>query len=183
MPAMRAGDVVVPAQRLADADGDRLFTDIQVGQSGHHGACIEIVDALFEQTDRHHLPVEPQQLLFSDFQASESVVQLIGRHGHAWTPDICASTWKMAAKSFSVSPIARAAVRYSLATDVVGNGTPRRRPISSASVVSFCIIRMSNHASSGGLITIGPRYCTMGDAITLLVSTSTAVFRGMPDFS
>src|SRR5262245_37306713 len=180
---MRAGDVVVFPQRFAHADGDCLFTDIEVRETGHHRAGIEIVDALLEQTNRDHLSIQPQQLVLADLQRRVLSASCVGGHGYAGTPDICASTWKIAAKSFSVSPIARAAVRYSLATDVVGSGTPTRLPISSASVTSFCIMRMSNHASSGGLITIGPRYCTIGDAITLLVSTSTAVFRGMPDFS
>src|SRR4030095_4837817 len=180
---MRTGDVVVLPQRLTDADGDRLFADVEVGETGHQRASVEIVDALFEQPDRPNLSIEAQQRVLADLQAAEGLVQLIGRHGHAGTPDICASTWKMDAKSFSVSPIARAAVRYSFATAVAGSGPATRRPISSASVTSFCIIRMSNHASSGGLITIGPRYCTIGEAMTLLVSTSTAVLRGMPAFS
>src|SRR5690349_14723624 len=124
MPAMRARDVVVPPQRLADADRDRLFADVEMRQPRHHRARVEIVDALLEQTNPDHLPIEPQQLVFADLQAGEGVVQLIRGRGHAGTPDIWASTWKIAAKSLSVSPIARAAVRYSFTTDVVGSGTP-----------------------------------------------------------
>ena len=50
-----------------------------------------------------------------------------------------------------------------------------RRPISSASCVSFCIMLTSNQASSGILSTIGPRYCTIGEAMALWVRMAGAV--------
>src|SRR6185503_11309924 len=180
--AMRAGDVVVVVQRFAHADGNRLFPDVEMREARHQRTCVEIVDALLEQANRHHLAIEREQFVLADPKAGQRRVQLI-RCRHAGTPDILASTWKIAAKSFSVSPIPLKKMRNSLATDVVGSGTARRRPISSASDVSFCIIFMSNQASSGICSTIGPRYCTIGEAMTLLVRTSTAVLRGMPDFS
>ena len=49
--------------------------------------------------------------------------------------------------------------------------------------MSFCIMFTSNHASSGCSSTNGPRYVTIGDAITVPSSTSTAFSRGMPLFS
>ena len=49
--------------------------------------------------------------------------------------------------------------------------------------MSFCIMLTLNQASSGNSSTNGPRYCTIGEAITLCVSTSTAVAREMPLFS
>jgi hypothetical protein len=55
----------------------------------------------------------------------------------------------MTAKSLSPTPIPFAAVRNSFVIAVVGNGTSRSRPISSARFMSFCIIRQSNHTSSG----------------------------------
>ena len=62
MAAMGAGDVVVAAERLADADGDRFLTDIQVGEAGHQGAGIEVVHPLFEQANRQHLAIHAHEL-------------------------------------------------------------------------------------------------------------------------
>src|SRR5688572_30740386 len=102
---------------------------------------------------------------------------------HDWTPDIWARTLKSTAKSSFARPMPRAAVRNSLVTAVVGRGTSSRLPISSASIMSFCIMLTSNQTSSGILSTKGPRYCTIGEAMTLWVSTSTATSREMPLFS
>ena len=63
---------------------------------------------------------------------------------------------------------------------VVGSGTSSSRPSSSASSMSFCIMLQSNQASSGISSTNGPRYFTIGEAITLFVSTSTASSRDDP---
>jgi len=60
--AVRAGDVVVRAKSLADADGDRFLADIKVRETRHQGAGVEIVDPLFEQADGHHLAVHAQEL-------------------------------------------------------------------------------------------------------------------------
>src|SRR3989304_5452907 len=87
------------------------------------------------------------------------------------------------AKSFFASPLPRAVVNISLVTAVVGRGTSSCLPNSRASSKSFCIMLTSNQASSGISRTNGPRYFTIGDAITLLSSTSTAVARAMPLFS
>src|SRR5262245_53022466 len=100
---MRAGDVVVGPQRLAHTDGNRLLADVEVREPRHQRAGVEVVDALLKQTDRHHLAIEPEQLLGRD----------VGRGGldgtHAWTPASWASTWNTAAKSFSARPVARPA--------------------------------------------------------------------------
>jgi hypothetical protein len=56
--AVRAGNVVVAPQRFANAHGDRLLADIQMGKTGHLGAEIELIDLLVEATDLHHLPIE-----------------------------------------------------------------------------------------------------------------------------
>ena len=66
---------------------------------------------------------------------------------------------------------------------VVGIGTSRARPSSSASSMSFCIMLTLNHASAGSFRTNGPRYFTIGDAMALFVRTSTATSREMPLFS
>ena len=58
-----AGDVVVGAQRLADADCDRLLADVEVRQARHEGARVQIVDPLLEEADGQHLTVHPQQLV------------------------------------------------------------------------------------------------------------------------
>jgi hypothetical protein len=61
-----AGDVVVRAQRFADADGNGFLADVQVSQPGHQRASVEIVDPFLEQPDRHHLVVEADQLVVAD---------------------------------------------------------------------------------------------------------------------
>ena len=55
--AVRAGDVVVCAKRLADADRDRFLADIQMRETRHQGACVEVVDPLLEQADGDHLAI------------------------------------------------------------------------------------------------------------------------------
>ena len=77
----------------------------------------------------------------------------------------------------------RAAVRNSLVTAVVGKGTSTRRPNSSASSISFCMVLTVCQAGSGSLVSMGERYITIGEATALLVITSIAAWRGMPLFS
>src|SRR5713226_8995521 len=177
--AVRRRDVVVLPQRRADADRDALLAAIEVREPGHLRASIQLVDLLLEQADLRHLPVhlEPR-----------AVRHLLGRQrhglGHGATsvsmPAMRASTSNTTAKSFSSRPIPRAAVNSSFVIAVVGSGTSSSRPSSRARFRSFCIMLTSNHASSGCSRTNGPRYATIGDAITLASMTSTAVSREMP---
>src|SRR5580704_750488 len=178
--AVGARDVVRASERLADAGRDRVFADVQVSEPRHQRAGIEVVDPLLEQPDRHHLPVHVQQVFDVD---SARRLSLFRGYAHLWTPAIRASASKTIAKSWRARPMPRAAVSISLVTVVVGSGTSSWRPISRASCMSFCIMLTSNHASSGMLSTNGPRYCTIGDAMTLCVITSTATSRGIPLFS
>ena len=55
--AMRAGDVIVGPQRGTDADGNRLFADIQVRQARHQSSRIEVIGMLLEQANSEHPPV------------------------------------------------------------------------------------------------------------------------------
>ena len=80
----------------------------------------------------------------------------------------------------SPMPMPFAAVSSSFVTAVVGSGTSSSRPSSRARFRSFCIMWQSNHTSSGWPSTSGPRYATIGEAITLASITSTARSRGMP---
>src|SRR5882672_6433410 len=61
--AMRARDEVVPLERLADPDRDRLLADIEMGQAGHLRALVELVHLLLEGADLGHLPVHVEVLL------------------------------------------------------------------------------------------------------------------------
>ena len=81
--AVGAGHVIVLAQRLAHADGDRLFPDVEVGQTRHQRARVEIVDPFLEQPDGHHLAVEPQQLVRADGRCGPLAL----RSAHSFTPD------------------------------------------------------------------------------------------------
>src|SRR5579863_7357522 len=163
---MRAGNVVVDAERLADADSNGFLTAVEMRKAGHQSPGVKLVDLLFEQSDAHHLPVRAQPFFL--------VVQrrrarfLFGRYGsHCFfppavtgvvTPDMAASTSNMQAKSYFVQPMPRAALKNSLLTAVVGSGTSNWRPRSMARTISFCIMLTSNQASSGCCRTNGPRY-------------------------
>src|SRR5712692_6351694 len=181
--AMRAGDVVVLAECLADADGDGFLADVEVREARHLRAAVELVDALFEGTNRRHPAVRVEPSLDRGIGREFRLPHSAHVAAPSVTPDIWARTSKRTAKSLSSRPIPRAAVRNSFVIAVVGNGTSSSRPSSRARFMSFCIILTLNHASSGIFKINGPRYCTIGDAITLCVSTSTAVSRAIPLFS
>jgi len=55
------GLLLVAAERLADADGHRFLTDIQVGKARHQRAGIEVVHALLEQANRYHLAIHTHE--------------------------------------------------------------------------------------------------------------------------
>src|SRR5690242_21728236 len=57
MPSMRAGDIVIAAQCLADTHSNGLFADIEMRKTGHTSAGIEVVHLLFKESDEQHLPV------------------------------------------------------------------------------------------------------------------------------
>src|ERR1700722_4220018 len=190
MSAMRAGDVVVAAQRFANSHSHRLLSAIEMCESRHQSARVEFVHVFFKCADAHHLPVGMKPLfpLVTDFYVSAHFES--GRTHRepplftgVETPDIVASTSNMQAKSYFAHPMPRAAVRNSLLAAVVGSGTSSWRPSSIASTISFCIMLQSNQASSGCCKTKGPRYLIMGDATALLVRTSTATSRAIPLFS
>ena len=64
--AVGAGHIVVGVQGLAHAHSDGFLADVQMRQPRHQRAGIEIVDPFLEQPDRHHLPVEADQLVVAD---------------------------------------------------------------------------------------------------------------------
>src|SRR4051812_43022297 len=72
--AMRRRDPVVLAQCAADADGDRLLTDVQMREAGHLRAAVQIVRLLLEEADLRHPPVHLERELGVDLRA---------RHGGA----------------------------------------------------------------------------------------------------
>src|SRR3981081_689724 len=99
----------------------------------------------------------------------ELAVQLNFLRAHlTGPPAIASSALKRTAKSFFSSPRARAEVSSSLVSVVAGSGTLELRPSSRARSMSFCIMFTSNHASSGMFSTNGPRYLTIGEAVTAL---------------
>src|SRR3990172_9497108 len=179
--AMRAGDVVVAAQGFTHANGHRLLPDVQMRQPRHLRGSVKLVDLLFELADFRHLLIGVQPV-FGVFRRILEFWIWSMQFLHS-TPDILANTSNITAKSCSAQPMPRAAVRNSLVAAVVGSGTSNCRPISNARFISFCIMSTSNQASSGIFNTNGPRYFTMGEAITLLSRTSTATSRLMPLFS
>src|SRR5215831_1033353 len=179
MTAMGAGDVIARTQGFADADGHRFFADVEMCQTWHQCARVEIVDLFLKQADADHLPVHAQGFFDGNGVRGSS----FDGSSHFFTPAMLARTSKTTAKSCLAQPIPRAAVRNSLLTAVLGKGTSSWRPISRASSRSFCIMFTSNQASSGCWRTNGPRYWIMGEAMALCVRMSTAVSRLIPLFS
>jgi hypothetical protein len=55
--AVRARDVVVLPERLAHPDGNGLLADVEMRQARHQRARVQVVDALLEQANRHHLAI------------------------------------------------------------------------------------------------------------------------------
>src|SRR5215469_2796713 len=178
--AVRAGDVVGLLKRFANPYCHRFFPNIQMRQARHERARIKLVHLLLKLADHHHTAIDARPLLRFD---TFNHLALIRGNGHWETPAIFAKTSNTTAKSLSATPMPRAAVKNSFVAAVVGMGTSNCRPSSSASSMSFCIMLTLNHASSGIFSTNGPRYSTIGDAITLCVSTSTAVSLLIPLFS
>ena len=114
MSAMRAGDVIVAAQRFANAHGDGFLTDIQVSEAGHERAGVEIVDLLLEEADHDHAPVHAEKQLRLS----------IGDVTHLLTPDMRASTSNTMAKSFFARPM-----RSRRRQHFVGRGGSRQRNV------------------------------------------------------
>src|SRR5215510_12636454 len=69
------------------------------------------------------------------------------------------------------------------ASATLGRGTPSALPISRARPRSFLHMSTLNSASAGMPSTNGPRYLTIGEAMTDLSKTSTARSRAIPAFS
>src|ERR1700722_3194275 len=131
MAAVRAGDVVVDSQRLADPHGNGFFAAIQMGEPRHESARINLIHLLFKQADARHLAVSAEPFFFFSRSFVAKIV-LGGSSRHIFlpplvtgvdTPDRAASTSNMQAKSYFVHPMPRAAVRISLLTAVLGRGT------------------------------------------------------------
>src|SRR5437588_9564274 len=139
--AMCAGDVVFPEERFTNPHRHRFLYYVEMSQARNQGSSIEVVHMLLEHSNADHVPVHSKPLFHGDFGMGLGT----GSRSHCSTPDMCANTSNITAKSFLSIPIARAAVRNSLLTAVVGNGTLSCRPISSASSMSFCIMFTSNH--------------------------------------
>src|SRR5256886_4489840 len=143
--AVRAGDVVGLPQRFANPNRHRFFPDIQMRQSRHQRAHIELVHLVFKLADHHHAPIDARPVVRFD---AFNHLALIRGNGHWEPPAIFAKTANTTAKSLSATPIPRAAVKNSFVTAVVGMGTSNCRPSSSASSMSFCImLRSEEHTS------------------------------------
>src|SRR5919106_39389 len=128
--AVGAGDDVLATKGATDADGHGLLPRVQVSEAGHLGRQVELVHSQLEVADARHALEEFHRLL-----RRELVGRNVGRRArvrrrffldvaaHRSIPAIRASTSNNAAKSRLSMPIARAAVRNSFATAVVGSGT------------------------------------------------------------
>src|SRR5580704_17922190 len=178
--AMRAGDVIVGAKRFTNADGHGFLADVKMGEAGHQGTHVEFIDLFLKQANHLHAAIHAQNFFYRYPWLGTGCFRF---DLHRFTPLMLASTSKTTAKSSSTRPMPRADVKNSLVMAVVGMGTSSARPSSRASSMSFCIMFTLNQASAGSFRTNGLRYFTMGDAMALLVRTSTATSREMPLFS
>src|SRR4030095_7810116 len=79
-------------ERLAHADRDRFFSDVEVRQARHQRTGIEVVDAFFKEANRHPPLVEAEQFFFSYIYCG--IVRHLRGGGHAGTPESLASKWK-----------------------------------------------------------------------------------------
>src|SRR5258708_23334288 len=167
MTEMRAGDVVGALERFAYTPRDRFLTYVKMCQAGHQRPRVKFVDLGFKLSDGDHLPVhpEPQVYFFRSFAR-------LGRGRHfcspvvtvVATPDSRARTSNITAKSSFSQPMARAAVRNSLLTAVVGTPTLSFRPNFLARFSSFCILFPLEPASSALCNTIRPPFRILRDS-------------------
>ena len=63
MAAVSTGNIIIAPQRFTDAHGNRFLPDIEMRETWHLGAEIELVHLLFKQADLQHLAVEMQSLV------------------------------------------------------------------------------------------------------------------------
>src|SRR5260221_1126075 len=181
--AVGAGDVIVRPERFADSDCYGFSTNVEMRQAGHQCPGIKLVHLFFKQANHLHSPVHLKIFISARVRTSFFLRALVCRGFHRFTPLMLARTSNTTAKSSSTRPMPRAEVRNSLVIAVVGIGTSRYRPSSSASRAHSVVTFTLNHASSGSFRTKGPRYFTIGEAIALFTSTSTATSRAIPLFS
>src|SRR5207245_1026322 len=85
--AMRARDEVVAAQGLADADRHGLLADVEVGQTRHLRALVELVHLLLEGANLRHLAVHVEVLL-----QLHPRFGCLGRHGRTSAPGPASSS-------------------------------------------------------------------------------------------
>src|SRR4029077_17199925 len=123
MPPVRAGDVIIAPQRFANAYCHGLFAAVEMRQSRHERARIELIHLLFKSADSNHLTIRPQPRLFLAAHFAATLrFRYGGRHfatpslPGVLTPDTAATTSNMHAKSSFAQPMPRAAVKNSLLT-------------------------------------------------------------------
>jgi hypothetical protein len=63
MATMGARDIIIPTQRFANTDCNRLLADIKMSEPWHLGAEIELIHLFLEEPDLQHLAVEVEPAL------------------------------------------------------------------------------------------------------------------------
>src|SRR5712671_2517740 len=91
MSTMRAGNVVVSAQRFANAYCDRFLAAVEMREAGHQGARVELVHLLLKHADADHLPIGVQPLLLGGGKF-RTCFRLGHRRCHFFTPYFFAPT-------------------------------------------------------------------------------------------
>ena len=81
--AVRAGDVIVLPQSLADSDGNRLLANVKVGDARHARAGVELVGRLLKRAYFDHLLIGIEPM----FSVQFSLTRIgIVRFTHSFTP-------------------------------------------------------------------------------------------------
>jgi hypothetical protein len=70
MAPMRAGDVIIFPQGSADAGGNTLLPDIEMGKSGYLTAGVKIYDSIFKEATFHHCRIKFKEFVFVYFHES-----------------------------------------------------------------------------------------------------------------
>src|SRR5512144_1241842 len=82
MPAVGAGDVIFPLQRLTDSDRDGFLADVKMREPGHLRASIQLIDLFFKGTDLEHLLVHMQPLFTIHSGYRRIVIRLLRFYFH-----------------------------------------------------------------------------------------------------
>src|SRR6059036_224560 len=102
---MRARDEIVAAQCLAHADRHRCLTDVEMGQTRHLRALVELVHLLLEGPNLRHLTVHVEVLLQLHPRLDHLARHLDVSRGCLWPTRGCSSRGPVSSQAISSATI------------------------------------------------------------------------------